>query len=378
MPLPFSSFCNLLSELEAHKLRDPPLFPADLEHRFRRTITSWFNKHQQTIHDHATNGVAVLSSLFPEKRTDRVFWLKEPALSRILKRCLGLGKDRQKMLDEWNVRGRGDLGVCVERVMRQTEGTMSRKGSTLSVDEIDEVFEGIGDGSRGQHSTNTQTMLSNLYRRIQSHEGKWLTRLILKDFSPVILPANLVQRSFHFLLPDLLRVQDSFEAAVHMLRDGPLRAFPSRPDKNSEMVWRINAAEHLRPKLNVKIGRAVFQKARSLKHCKTMAAGRYFSVQRKYDGEYCQIHIDLSREDDCIKIFAKSGKDATGDRVGAHNAIRKGLRVGEADCKFKSRCIVEAELLVYNEKDKRIMDFHKIRKYVSRSGLSIGTERDSP
>lgn len=40
------------------------------------------------------------------------------------------------------------------------------------------------------------------------------------------------------------------------------------------------------------------------------------SMERKYDGEYCQIHIDLSRGDDqWLKIFSKSGRDSTGDRV---------------------------------------------------------------
>jgi len=109
-----------------------------------------------------------------------------------------------------------------------------------------------------------------------------------------------------------------------------------------------------------------------------MADGRYMSLQRKYDGEYCQIHVDLSRGENYIKIFAKSGKDATRDRIGVHGAIKKGLRIGESDCRFKSRCIVDAELLVYSDKEKKILDFHKIRKYVSRSGAYIGTERDSP
>jgi DNA ligase 4 len=378
MPLLFSSFCGLLSELESQKLRDPPFLLKDLDQRCKKTIISWFNKHQHTIHASDTNGVAILSALFPEKRTDRVYWIKEKTLANILKRCLGLGTDRKKLLDEWNVPGKGDLGSCVERAMRQTDDSLTRKATALTVDEIDEVLAELGHKGRGEHGPNTQTMLSNIYRRLHSHEGKWLTRLILKDFSPVILPCDLVLRCFHFLLPDLLMVQDSFDAAMEMLRDGPLKKFPARPDRINETALRLDAAKHLRPKMNVKIGRAVFQKARSLKHCVDMSNKRFMSVQRKYDGEYCQVHIDLSRGQGCIKIFAKSGKDATRDRAGVHDAIRRSLRIGQEDCQFKSRCVLDGELLVYSDKENKIMDFNRIRRYVSRSGVSIGTERDSP
>lgn len=46
------------------------------------------------------------------------------------------------------------------------------------------------------------------------------------------------------------------------------------------------------------------------------------SMERKYDGEYCQIHIDLSKKnDEWLKIFSKSGRDSTGDRVRVHEYV---------------------------------------------------------
>jgi DNA ligase 4 len=45
------------------------------------------------------------------------------------------------------------------------------------------------------------------------------------------------------------------------------------------------------------------------------------SAERKYDGEYCQVHIDLGENKSCIKIFSKSGKDSTNDRIGLHGAL---------------------------------------------------------
>jgi DNA ligase 4 len=70
------------------------------------------------------------------------------------------------------------------------------------------------------------------------------------------------------------------------------------------------------------------------------------SVERKYDGEYYQVHIDLTRRTQRIQIFSKSGKDSTSDREGLYLYIRECLRLGTADYAIRQRCILEGELLV--------------------------------
>lgn len=74
------------------------------------------------------------------------------------------------------------------------------------------------------------------------------------------------------------------------------------------------------------------------------------SCEEKLDGEYCQIHIDLSKGRDCIQIFSKSGKDSTMDRIGLHDAIRRSLQLGQPSCPIKKGCILEGELVVYSDK----------------------------
>jgi DNA ligase-4 len=71
------------------------------------------------------------------------------------------------------------------------------------------------------------------------------------------------------------------------------------------------------------------------------------SVERKYDGEYCQIHIDLSKDNDPIRIFSKSGRDSTDDRIGLHGALRDSLRLGLNDCKIEKQCILEDSCAVF-------------------------------
>lgn len=101
------------------------------------------------------------------------------------------------------------------------------------------------------------------------------------------------------------------------------------------------------------------------------------SVERKYDGEYIQIHIDLSKGKDCIQLFSKSGKDSTKDRELLHPQIKESLRIGQACCSFSMNCILEGEMVLWSDTSSDVVAFHKIRKHVNRSGSFIGTRLDS-
>lgn len=101
------------------------------------------------------------------------------------------------------------------------------------------------------------------------------------------------------------------------------------------------------------------------------------SIERKYDGEYCQIHVDLTQPNP-IRIFSKSGKESTVDRSGVFPILEKVLHLNHTAPKVTSRCILEAELVVWSDKKGDMTDFNKIRKFVSRSGTYIGADNDSP
>src|SRR6266536_2779246 len=202
--------------------------------------------------------------------------------------------------------------------------------------------------------------------------------MILKNYSPIRVPETLAMHQFHFLLPDLLIFQNSFEAAVKLLHEPTIRCMPFKVARDADDAPREITDSELKPQVRVMIARPAHEKARSIKHCCQLAGLRRMSVERKYNGEYCQIHIDLTKARDCIKIFSKSGKDSTSDRIGLHRALRDSLKLDTADSKIKKQCILEGELLVWNDKDERIEPFHKIRKHVKRSGRFIGTARDSP
>lgn len=379
----FSYLCDLLSGLERNR-HLKAASAAKSQNTDYHTISNWCLNHSKRIHDKETNLLALLSCLFPEKRPDRVYWLQSTSLARVIARCLYLGSSRIKDLDQWRLQGGGDLGQCVENVMSQAENQLV-PGQEVSVEEIDDALQAISSRCRfsgpavqkSHAAVDVDEDLGPLYRRLSSRDSKWLTRMILKSYAPVQLPIDTVLKNVHFLLPQLLLFQDSFEAAAHLLRSTSLKHFPPRPQRDFAHLLNKEALKHLVPRPGHKVGRPGFYKARSLKHCCKMIDRRRMSLERKYDGEYCQIHVDITKGAPSIRIFSKSGKDSTLDRAGILQTVKRSLKIGGLDCKVSRRCILEGELLVWSDRDSKILEFHKLRKFLARSGRMIGTDYDS-
>ncbi|KAL8935467.1 MAG: hypothetical protein Q9216_005410 [Gyalolechia sp. 2 TL-2023] len=374
MPLLFKSVCALLQALEDNAANTKTALNGWLDRRNQVTIESWIKSHHVTITSSDVDVVAVLSAIFPEARTDRVYGLQPPSLSRILGRCLRIGLDRIEHLNRWKYPEQGDLGVCVERVVRQTEH--QDVPNPVSLDQVDATLHRIAARSRfsapsvrqttGDDGMETQRLLETIYLRLSSVEAKWFTRMILKDYPTLDFQSHHVFNAIDRRLKGALNVRSTFEAAVGLLRDQPTAI--ESPDRPSTL---------LKPILGSKIGRVPYLKGRSVKNVVQLAAGRKMSVERKYDGEYCQIHINLNNEKNWIQIFSKSGKDSTVDRQRVHDAIRQSLQIGQRDCKFTRQCILEGEIVVYDDLEHTVAGFHKIRKHVSCSGSWSGTEMDS-
>lgn len=121
MPFRFSYVCDLLEELDQIRCHDPPFLPKDVTARSHVAITRWFNQHRLRI-ESVKVGVALLSTLLPETRTDRVYGLRENVLEKIIGRALALPQSRCMDLARWRVPGGGDLGDCVQRVQQLAVG----------------------------------------------------------------------------------------------------------------------------------------------------------------------------------------------------------------------------------------------------------------
>lgn len=387
MPLLFHDFCTLLSDIESYCAHVPPLLPVTLQQKVRDRTRQWFQGHKVTIDSPGVDPVALLSALFPEKRTDRVYSLKAQSLSRRLRGCLCLGNGRWQLLDQWKTPGHGDLGDCVERALKQSEFPKQTPENEVTLDQVDAAlarlaarnrFSGpdVRESKENDDPKDVDRILERIYRRLQSREAKWFTRILVKDLGSLELPLPMVLACLHPDLPQYIKVYDNFEGAISMLRG---RGVPSllREGYNDRILRHTNITGILTPKVGVKLGRTKYIVGRSVKHAVKMIGRQKMSVERKYDGEYCQVHIDVSAGENWIKIFSKSGKDSTADRAGLHHSIKDSLRIGRQDCGFSGKCILEGELVVWSDREKDILDFCKIRKHVSRSGSFLGTTFDS-
>lgn len=386
MPLPFKSFCDLLSALESYSSRRPPLLPAKREKLYLETITQWFRYQKISVDSPDVDPVVLLSALLPARRTDRVYGIQAQSLSRKLRRCLNLGEGRWQQLDRWKSPGQGDLGECVERVQRQAEFPIPPPAHEVTLEEVDRMLANIAKTNRfsapsvkesepNSSPTDLIESLQQLYHRLQSREAKWLTRIILKDYPGLELKESMVFRCLDVRLPAMMRNQDSFESAIDSLRNRKTSA--QHGSHSDGQLMEVQTIDMLMPKLGIKVGRADYLKGRSVQQVISMVTGRLMSIERKYDGEYCQVHVDLSKRESPIQIFSKSGKDSTKDREKLHQSIIKSLRIGSHDCAFTKSCILEGEMVVWSDTGNNILPFCKLRKHVSRSGSFLGTAVDS-
>lgn len=385
MGFKFAWLCELLEEIHQNKPQQRAAYSKQ-ENPSHRIVNRWFDQYHDKICRNGPSAIALLSCLFPERRPDRTYNLQQKRLTQIFGRLLGLGTTRLKILESWQQKGGQDFPTCLEKLMAETEFPVPQDDQQVTLEEIDLALtriaaNNIASAPAIRAQANEQApidILTPIVRRLQSNEAKWLVRMILKSYSPIEVPEYATLHSFHFLLPKLLAMQNSFEAVVDMISCPELVRLPPRPSREYEAALLPILAKEIKPQLGVMIRRQPFDKARSIKHCVKTAGSRVMSIERKYDGEYCQIHIDNSKGQGTIQIFSKSGKDSTQDRIGLHSAIKAGLKLKSPECKIKRRAILEGELLIYSRNEKDILPFHHIRKHVRHGGRRIGTEQDSP
>ncbi|CRK31961.1 hypothetical protein BN1708_005599 [Verticillium longisporum] len=318
MPFSFAHVCDLLDQLQQQQQQQQQSADKNVA---RRIIATWFAKHRHAIKQAPATAAALFSTLLPDTRTDRVYGIQAPSLQRIVGRALCLGSSRFAHLRRYENPGSGeDLADCVAGILTETPNPVS-KLDQVTVEEIDALLNGLAANCRfSSHSVrqsywntgceNKET-LGELYRQVHAREAKWLTRIVLKQTQLTALDPSIVYGSYDARLPFVARVQESFEVALTSLRE--LRA------SNPLGIGTQNLVHVIKPILGTKVGRQTWLKGRSIKHCIGLHPKR-ISCEKKMDGEYCQVHVDLSKGSRSVQIFSKSGKDSTQDRVGIHKS----------------------------------------------------------
>ncbi|OTA94832.1 hypothetical protein M434DRAFT_10355 [Hypoxylon sp. CO27-5] len=312
MPFPFRYICDLLQHLDDESRKETKQIPAKV------IIEAWFREHSAHLNAQDNDACAILSTLLPERRTDRVYCIQTTRLESIFGKALLLGASRVQELRRYRTPALGvDLADCIEGILSRTPNP-DLGGNELTVEEIDATLGSIAAAcrfsspsvraSRGSQNVRDQDRsLTNIYRRLSPRDAKWFTRLVLKNYQPVVMDERLIFRCYHVLLPQMIKVRDDLTTATAFLRH------IGRSPHDQTAI-----AGLLKPSIGTKVGRQNWFKGRSIKHCLDMGRLRDMSCEQKIDGEYCQIHINLCKPGSLIQIFSKSGKDSTQDRAGLH------------------------------------------------------------
>ena len=293
--------------------------------------------------------LALLSCLLPARRTDRVCGFQEVRLRKAIQNAQGLGKSRMLELRRWQGEHGLDFGSAVEQVLSAKDASPS-SSSAITIEEVDHTLDQLASTCafsspetrqrRKGEPTEIVAGLTSLFRRADSQQAKWLIRLIQKDIRPAVVPETTLLQCFHPQLSTCLAVRSSLLHALQFLNAPANMQIPSHPSATSQHALKPSVPAPLEPQLGVMVSLPPFEKARSIEHCCQLVGKRNANVEQKYDGEYCQIHLNASPGDAEIKIFSKSGRDSTKDRYGIHDAVKRCLRIGTADSSVKKRCII--------------------------------------
>ncbi|KAK8141765.1 hypothetical protein G3M48_009930, partial [Beauveria asiatica] len=103
MPFPFSAVCDLLEQsyrlCQSRKSSNNAVAAA--------AVHAWFRRHRVAVDAHDADMATLLSTLLPEKRTDRVYCIQAPTLERVIGRALMLGSSRMLELATYKRPGAG-------------------------------------------------------------------------------------------------------------------------------------------------------------------------------------------------------------------------------------------------------------------------------
>lgn len=197
MPLYFAYIVDLLEDLEAISRRS--LWTTTQKHDESVVrIQRWFHDHDSAINESSQHCAALLSTLIPERRTDRVYGLRIPRLKKMLGRALRMGTARVQLLSSWTDASPENFPELVARLHAATEAGLP--SCRLLVTDVDRILQELAfkcafsspqiRATAGQRAPDE--IVGSLCPLLTARELKTVVRLILKNFSPVTLDENLI------------------------------------------------------------------------------------------------------------------------------------------------------------------------------------------
>ncbi|XP_041996130.1 DNA ligase 4-like isoform X1 [Salvia splendens] len=274
------------------------------------------------------------------------YGLREHVLATCLIDALGISRDSpdsQRLLN-WRKGGAksgafaGNFALVAAEVLQRRQGMSSGE---LTILELNELLDRL---STSDNRSEKIYVLSELIRKTNVQEMKWIIMIILKDLKLGISEKSIFHE-FHPDAEDLFNVTCDLKLVCEKLQDHSQRH--KRQD--------IEVGKPVRPQLALRVSNA----AAAWKKLH----GKEVVVECKFDGDRIQIHKNGAD----INFFSRNFLDHPEYGYAMSDIIRENILV--------DRCILDGEMLVWDKSANRFAEFGSNQEIAKAAKDGLDTDR---
>ncbi|KAI7747083.1 hypothetical protein M8C21_002519 [Ambrosia artemisiifolia] len=224
------------------------------------------------------------------------------------------------------------------QVLQRRQGMMS---GGLTIKELNDLLDRLASNENRADKTS---VLSDLIKKTNAQEMKWIVMIILKDLKLGISEKSIFHE-FHPDAEDLFNVTCDLKLVCERLRDRHQRH--KRQD--------IEVGKAVRPQLALRVANAA--SAWKKLH------GKEVVIECKFDGDRIQIHKNGQE----IHFFSRNFFDHSEYTHGMSNVIMENVLV--------DRCILDGEMLVWDTSTDRFAEFGSNQEIAKAAREGLSSER---
>ncbi|XP_076956383.1 DNA ligase 4-like [Bidens hawaiensis] len=274
------------------------------------------------------------------------YCLKESVLATCIIDALGMSRDSADAvrLINWRKGGTktglnvGNFSLVASEVLQRRQGMMS---GGLTIKELNDLLDRLASNENRAEKTS---VLSDLIKKTNAQEMKWIVMIILKDLKLGISEKSIFHE-FHPDAEDLFNVTCDLKLVCERLRD------PRQRHKRQD----IEVGKAVRPQLALRVANAA--SAWKKLH------GKEVVIECKFDGDRIQIHKNGQE----IHFFSRNFLDHSEYTHGMSNVIMQNILV--------DRCILDGEMLVWDTANDRFAEFGSNQEIAKAAKEGLASER---
>ncbi|XP_022037760.1 DNA ligase 4 [Helianthus annuus] len=274
------------------------------------------------------------------------YGLKESVLATCIIDALGMSRESADAvrLINWRKGGAktgvnvGNFSLVASEVLQRRQGMMS---GGLTIKELNDLLDRLASNENRAEKTS---VLSDLIKKTNAQEMKWIVMIILKDLKLGISEKSIFHE-FHPDAEDLFNVTCDLKLVCERLRD------PHQRHKRQD----IEVGKAVRPQLALRVANAA--SAWKKLH------GKEVVMECKFDGDRIQIHKNGQE----IHFFSRNFIDHSEYTHGMSNVIMENVLV--------DRCILDGEMLVWDTSTDRFAEFGSNQEIAKAAKEGLASER---